>query len=235
MLRYRNILPALLLAGVALLVPAAAALSDSPIAERDLELATALAAETDPLRGRQAYATCATCHGPDGAGRADGTFPQLAGQHASVIMKQLVDIRTGHRDNPLMLPYAQRLMDAQEIADVSAYLSTLPVPPDPGRGPGADLERGGELYRRDCSRCHGERAEGDAASFFPALSGQHYGYLLRQIRDIGAGRRRNAHPEMATLTRRYDDVELKALVDYAARLGRNRTPPAAEGERDDAP
>jgi cytochrome c553 len=212
---------------LASLIPLAGLAAATPAALPDAapELVAAIELEADPLHGRQAYATCATCHGPDGAGRADGTFPQLAGQHAQVIMKQLVDIRSGSRDNPLMLPYARRLMDAQEIADVAGYLAALPAPAETGRGPGTDLERGAALYQRDCSRCHGDRGRGDGDAFVPALAGQHYGYLLRQVRDIAGGRRHNVRRDIAAIMRRYTDVELQALADYASRLpGRDAAP-----------
>jgi cytochrome c553 len=154
----------------------------------------------------------------DGAGRPDGTFPQLAGQHSSVIIKQLIDIREGRRANPLMLPYANRLSGSQEIADVALYVNLLPVSTRNGKGTGEDLPLGAELYRRDCAACHGVQGEGDAARFIPALASQHYGYMLRQIRDIGAGRRGNAHPDMVSLLGGYSDAEFMALVDYASRI-----------------
>jgi hypothetical protein len=57
-----------------------------------------------------------------GAGRPDGTFPQLAGQHTSVLIKQMADIRAGVRDNPTMYPFAATLTDPQELADVAAFI-----------------------------------------------------------------------------------------------------------------
>jgi cytochrome c553 len=184
----------------------------------EAELRSALALEVNIERGRKAYETCAVCHGPAGEGRPDGTFPRLAGQHHGVIMKQIVDIRARRRENPIMHPYVQRLMDPQEITDVSGFVSALPPPAEIGTGPGTDLDVGERLYARDCQSCHGARAEGDASRFIPSLAGQHYIYLLRQIRAIGAGRRGNAHPAMKALVARYRDAELKALVDYASRV-----------------
>ena len=46
----------------------------------------------------------ATC--PPVPAVADGTFPQLAGQHTTVLIKQMADIRAGERDNPTMYPFA---------------------------------------------------------------------------------------------------------------------------------
>ena len=183
-----------------------------------LEIAAALDRKVDLDRGRESYQSCAVCHGVDAAGRSDGTFPQLAGQHASVIIKQLADIRSGRRDNPIMQPFAQQLIDAQQIADVAGYLAARPRSRANGKGPGTDLATGERLYRRDCQRCHGPDGEGNAGRFIPALASQHYQYMLRQVRDIGAGRRGNSHPEMAVLVERLNDAELRALVDYAARL-----------------
>jgi len=187
--------------------------------DADAEIAAAMALQADVDRGREAYLVCAVCHGVDGAGLDDGTFPQLAGQHATVIVKQLADIRSGRRENPIMLPYALQLIDAQQLADVAGYIASLPRPARQGLGKGTDLAAGADLYRRNCAGCHGAEGEGEAARFIPLLAGQHYAYLLRQVRDIGAGRCGNAHPEMAVLVERLHDAELRALVDFAARLG----------------
>jgi cytochrome c553 len=138
----------------------------------------------DVERGEEAYEVCGACHLPSGAGRPDGTFPQLAGQHTTVLIKQIADIREGRRDNPIMYPFAKTLVDPQELADVAAYVETLPIPRDNGKGPGTNLEEGEQLYQRDCVKCHQAHGEGDAAQFYPVLAGQHYKYLLRQIRDI---------------------------------------------------
>jgi cytochrome c553 len=181
-------------------------------------LRLALEREGDIARGQDAYSSCAVCHLTDGGGRSDGTFPRLAGQHATVIIKQLIDIREGRRLNPLMLPYAKRLIDAQEVADVALYVSRMPRLANNGKGTGSQLGLGAELYARDCATCHGVHGDGDAGRFIPALAGQHYGYMLRQIRDIGAGRRGNAHPVMAALAAKYSDAELMALVDHASRI-----------------
>jgi len=181
-------------------------------------LRTALERAGDAGHGREAYTACAVCHLNGGGGSPDGTFPQLAGQHSSVIIKQLIDIREGRRANPLMLPFANRLSGAQEVADVALYVSLLPGAPNNGKGSGLDLPLGAELYSRDCALCHGAEGEGDASRFIPVLAGQHYGYMLRQIRDIGAGRRGNAHPYMVSLAAGYSDAELMALVDHASRI-----------------
>ena len=168
--------------------------------------------------GEEAYEICSGCHLPSGAGRPDGTFPQLAGQHPVVVIKQIADIRAGRRDNPIMYPFAVSLTDQQELADVAAYIQTLPIPTDNGKGPGTDLELGKELYDRDCVECHGSYGQGDAVKFYPVLAGQHYKYLLRQINEIAEKKRRNANPDMVKIVEDYTEEQRIAVVDYMSRL-----------------
>jgi cytochrome c553 len=117
-----------------------------------------------------------------------------------------------------MYPFAKTLTDAQELSDVSAYIQTLPIPSNNGKGPGTDLERGQSLYDANCVECHHDFGQGDAAKFYPVLAGQHYKYMLRQITDIRDGRRRNANPDMVKVVKKYSDAELSAVVDYMSRL-----------------
>ena len=213
---------ALLLAGAALAQPA-------PQAEgiegegyqwnkMEGEKVEALDKVGDPKRGEEAYEVCGACHLPNGAGRPDGTFPQLAGQHSTVLIKQIADIRAGRRDNPIMYPFAITLIDPQELADVAIYLQTLPIPPGSGQGPGTNLALGAQLYKRDCVQCHGDQGQGNKEKFYPVLAGQHYEYMLRQIHDIAALRRRNANPDMVKVVKDYKEDELQAVVDYMSRL-----------------
>jgi cytochrome c553 len=182
------------------------------------EKVEALKLTGDVENGEEAFEICSACHLPSGAGRPDGTFPQLAGQHTTVIIKQIADIREGLRDNPIMYPFAKTLIDPQELADVSAYIETLSIPTDNGKGPGTNLERGKELYDANCVECHGDYGEGDTEKFYPVLAGQHYKYMLRQITDIRDGRRRNANPDMVKVVKKYSDDDLSSVVDYMSRL-----------------
>ncbi len=47
---------------------------------------------------------CAICHGPEGMSGANA--PNLAGQHAIVIYKELNDFQSGARTNGVMTPFA---------------------------------------------------------------------------------------------------------------------------------
>jgi cytochrome c553 len=182
----------------------------------------ALHKKGDVKAGKEAYEVCGACHLPSGAGRPDGTFPQLAGQHTTVIIKQMADIRAGLRDNPTMYPFAQVLTDAQELADVSAYIEKLCIPVDHGKYEGADaamqIAKGKELYEKQCTECHGKNGEGNKEKFYPVIAGQHYKYLLRQMTEIRDGKRRNANPDMVKIIKPYTNDQLVAISAYQSSL-----------------
>ena len=182
----------------------------------------ALHLKGDVVNGEEAYEICGACHLPSGAGRPDGTFPQLAGQHTTVLIKQMADIRAGLRDNPTMYPFAVTLVDPQELADVSAYIESLGIPPEHGKYEGADaaiqVSQGKELYEKQCKECHGANGEGEKAKFYPVIAGQHYKYLLRQMTEIRDGHRRNANPDMVKVIKPYTDDQLVAISAYQASL-----------------
>jgi len=174
----------------------------------------------DLENGMDVYEVCAACHLTEGWGTEEGTFPQLAGQHRNVLIKQLADIRALNRDNPTMYPFAlpESIGDAQALADVTAYIETLPMNPGNGVGPGDKLERGKKLYEDNCVKCHGEHGRGNAEKFYPRIEGQHYKYMLRQFEWIRDGKRRNANPDMVKQIKGFSDDDMIAVIDYASRL-----------------
>lgn len=184
----------------------------------------ALNLKPDVKNGRDVYEVCSACHMPEGWGLDDGTFPQLAGQHYKVIIKQLADIRAKNRDNPTMYPFAlpSQIGGSQALADVAGYIQTLKMSPENGKGDGKDLELGKKLYADNCTQCHGATGQGDNDKFYPRIEAQHYKYLLRQFNEIKAGKRRNANPDMVKQIHAFTERDTQAVLDYVSRL----TPPA---------
>jgi cytochrome c553 len=182
----------------------------------------ALHKKGDIKNGKEAYEVCGACHLPSGAGRPDGTFPQLAGQHSTVLIKQMADIREGLRDNPTMYPFAKTLTDPQELADVSVYINSLCIPIDHGRYDGKDaamqIAQGKDLYMKECKECHGADGDGNKEKFYPVIAGQHYKYLLRQMTDIRDGKRRNANPDMVTIIKKYSNDQLVAISAFQSSM-----------------
>lgn len=167
-------------------------------------------------------AYCEACHQSTGAGNPDGSIPQIAGQHRTVLIKQLADIRSGLRYNPTMYPFARKLPDPQAIANIAAYIATLCIPLDAGKYPGPDAAKqiayGKVLYDRECAQCHQSKGEGLMEMFYPVIAGQHYPYLLRQMTEIRDGKRVDIPPEMFRVITKYDNSQLLAIAAYQASL-----------------
>jgi cytochrome c553 len=183
------------------------------------ELKAALAVQGDPARGQAAFGPCVGCHRKDASGRVSGAYPRLSGQHATVVLKQVIDIRAGRRSNPKMEPFiGDHQLTPYELADLAAFLQSLPISDGNGKGPGSGVARGRQLYERDCADCHGVRGEGQAARFTPMVAAQHYRYLLREVQFIRDGDRRNANPDMVKVIKPYAAADLEAVADYMAQL-----------------
>lgn len=196
----------------------ASSLTPKP-ANPEFELAITLTPDLD--KGKQLYRNCITCHGPEGWGTESGSYPQIAGQLDKVIIKQLADYRAGNRDNPIMRAFSSRraLGDAQDIADVAAYISQLPMTRYNGKGPvTTSLQKGKSIYGEQCLDCHGALAEGISADYSPLLQGQHFNYLIRQFDWIRIGKRRNADEKM---TKQIKDFTLKdeiSVLSYVSSI-----------------
>ena len=171
----------------------------------------------DAKHGAEVFEVCSACHLANGIGRPDGTLPVIAGQHTAVLIKQMVDILSGRRDNPTMFPFAQT-MTPQDMADSAAYMHTLKLSPKNGKGSGKNVKHGKELYEKDCKSCHGAGGEGDEAKFIPMLTGQHFKYMQRQLDEMRAGKRKNADKDMLKVIKAYGDADIELVTDYMARL-----------------
>lgn len=191
--------------------------------QQDPELARLLARKGDPDKGKISYEICRGCHKADAAGKPEAGYPQLAGQHPAVLIKQMVDVRAGRRDSPKMHPFIEHdVVASNELADIAAYLHGLPVPASNGKGDGRQPDLGRHLYDRDCASCHGAHGEGDGAKFYPRVAGQHYNYLYRETLESRDKGRRNSNPEMVMVLKHYVDSDVAAVSDYMSRL----VPPA---------
>ena len=186
----------------------------------EAEVEAALKLEANIENGKKTFQTCALCHSPEGWGNPIGRYPQIAGQHPKVIIKQLIDIRLKNRDNPTMYPFTTStyLKGAQGMADIAAYISKLPMVPNNSQGSGKDLEKGKKLYKDNCTKCHGDNGEGDNKEYYPRIQGQHYEYLLRQLEWIKSGKRRNADEKMTKQIKGFSADDLAAVADYTSRL-----------------
>jgi cytochrome c553 len=200
------------------------ALPASPQASRAVasaraELEAARRARPDPAHGADLFQQCTACHGRDGGGQVEGAVPRIAGQHARVLLKQLVDFRHGLRWDYRMEELADRhhLEGAQDLADVAAYVASMSPAGPHGVGTGEFVEEGARLYLSRCRSCHGDQAEGRDYDAVPRLAGQHYGYLMRQIEDTLDKRRPTLAPTHLPLIDDLEFEQVRGLVDFISR------------------
>lgn len=208
-------------------------------AENQLSLEKFNSLKGNAENGKDLYLTCALCHTPEGWGTKDGYYPQLSGQHSNVLIKQLIDIKLGNRDVPTMIPFSDAIFkqSPQQLADLIAYISKLPMSPINEKGNGTQLETGKKLYQQYCLSCHGTHAEGDNAKNYPLLQGQHYHYLLRQMQWIKNGQRKNGDAKMKLDISAFNDKQLQAVADYISRIkpDKNKVADSSEWKNEDFP
>jgi len=177
----------------------------------------------DAAAGQSKAAVCAACHGGDGRA-IQAAYPNLAGQHASYIAKQLTDYRDGNRVNVLMSGQAANLSD-QDIEDLAAYYSAMEkiqgVALEENLVEGMNIYRGGITSAgvAACSACHGPAGDGNSPAGWPMVSGQNAEYTADQLRYFRSGERANDPAAMMRgVAKRMTDAEITAVSNYIAGL-----------------
>jgi len=87
-----------------------------------LVLSAGAGAAGDAAAGKAKSGVCAACHGTDG-NSMNPIWPNIAGQHAPYMVKQLKDFKSGARKDPVMSAMAMPLSD-QDIENLSAYFAS---------------------------------------------------------------------------------------------------------------
>lgn len=128
--------------------------------------------------GKKLYAVgCASCHGTGGQGTTDG--PSLVGVGAAAVDFQVGTGRMPAQQPGAQVPKKKVIYTQAEIDQLAAYISSLgagpTVPTEAQYGPdGADIAKGGELFRTNCAQCHNFTGKGGALThgkFAPDLEG----------------------------------------------------------------
>lgn len=183
---------------------------------------SAMKLEADLVHGAELFTTCAACHGASGLGAQDGSVPAIAGQHVSVLVKQLVDFRHDRRWDERMQNFASQhnLNGPQDLLDVAAYAESLPrwPPLEGGNGAPSASNEGIVVYHRDCADCHGPLGLGELRRLRPRLAGQRFQYLLRQLEETADGMRPGMDAEHVKLIGALSAEERRAVADYLSRL-----------------
>lgn len=154
----------------------------------------------DHAAGQALYTTCSSCHGQDGAGIRAMNAPSIAGMSKAYLSRQLKHFKSSARGSEAgdalgaqMKTMAKTLTNDQAIADVSAYISAMPIAGQSEKISG-DLRKGNNLYHGSCGSCHGGKGEGNSLLNAPRLVHQDAAYLTRQFNNFRAGLR-GTHPD----------------------------------------
>ena len=146
----------------------------------------------DPAAGAPLYAVCSSCHGQAAEGNPVLNAPKLSGQSGWYLARQLRYFKDGVRGaveadqfGKLMTPMAATLVDDTAIANVVAYIGTLPDRPSAPTTT-ANLANGHKLYQT-CSVCHGSDGTGIRAMNAPRISGLDDWYLSTQLKNFKQG------------------------------------------------
>ncbi|AQS69976.1 c-type cytochrome [Streptomyces pactum] len=116
--------------------------------------------------GKKLYAVgCATCHGTGGQGTTDG--PSLVGVGAAAVDFQVGTGRMPAQQPGAQVPRKKVIYSQAEIDQLAAYVASLgagpAIPSEEKYGPeGADIAKGGELFRNNCAQCHNFTGKGGA-------------------------------------------------------------------------
>ncbi|MFI6683648.1 c-type cytochrome [Streptomyces sp. NPDC050485] len=127
--------------------------------------------------GKKLYSVgCASCHGTGGQGTTDG--PSLVGVGSAAVDFQVGTGRMPAQQPGAQVPKKKVIYSQSEIDQLAAYVASLgagPIAPtkEQYNPNGADIAKGGELFRTNCAQCHNVTGEGGALTngkFAPSLA-----------------------------------------------------------------
>jgi cytochrome c553 len=184
-----------------------------------------LAAAGDIESGKTLYGTCAACHGASGEGNEALNAPGLAGQSESYLARQLWDFKDGRRGKEpgdktgaQMLPMAATLVDGKAVADVAAFIASMPAT-QPVVTVEGDTVNGQKLFTSKCGACHGGQGWGNEALFTPRLTVIGDWYLVRQVSKFqedmrGVHEDSKYGKQMAMMAKNVSKEELKDIAAF---------------------
>ncbi len=160
-------------------------------------------------------AVCGACHGPDGNSSMVG-MPSLAGQPKVFLENNLIMIREGIRDIPVMKGQLDGMSDPQIIA-LAKFYSAQVLKPTPGKRDEALYERGQLLSKQAlCGTCHLPDYVGREQ--MPRLAGQREDYLLHSMRQFRNNQATGRDTIMAASLYGMNDDDLRAIAQYLSQL-----------------
>ena len=179
-------------------------------------LLAGVAQAQDVERGRKKAEACAACHGTNG-NSTQPQFPILAGQTARYLYLQLKDFQEGRRAEPQMAPLIKPL-SRQDMFDLAAFFAAQKPRTAANFKPDAAKAQRGKKKADEvlCTMCHLGGFLGQ--NEIPRVAGQHYDYIVKQLKDFKTAKRTNDAGNMTSVSKTLSERDIDDLAHYLAGL-----------------
>lgn len=169
----------------------------------------------DVEAGRNKAQVCIACHGPNGNSSNPQT-PILAGQTSRYLYLQMKDFKEGRRKHPSMEAMIARLT-REDMFDLAAFFAAQRLRAAEFKVDEARALRGkAKADEVLCTMCHLGGFMGQ--NEIPRVAGQHFDYVVKQLRDFKTYRRTNDAGNMASVSKTLTDQDIGDLGHYLAGL-----------------
>lgn len=178
--------------------------------------------------GKAKSELCHGCHGVNGISVDPATFPNLAGQYAGYIYKQVQDFQLGNRHDDTMSAMAATVTSLNDLKDISVYFAKQKTMK--GKKTGSKQAKAGKrLFEKGnpkagvygCINCHGKNGKGKSKSnsLFPIIGGQQKAYLIKQLKMFKAGKRKNDPAGMmGNIAKKLSAKDIENVSEYLSGL-----------------
>lgn len=169
----------------------------------------------DAVAGQKKAQVCAACHGVDG-NSPSGQFPVLAGQTSRYLYLQLKDFKEGRRQDQVMSPLVVNLTK-EDMLDLADYFSSQTPLASNFKADSEKVAEGKTIADAAlCTMCHLGGFTGQ--NEIPRVAGQHYEYIVKQLKDFRDKNRTNDAGNMSSVMRGLTDEDIDKLAQYITNL-----------------
>lgn len=165
--------------------------------------------------GKAKAQVCAACHGADGNSPTP-VVPSIAGQPKQFIVTALYMFREGRRASALMAPFAEKLSNT-DLNDLAAWYSAQKLAAPTKKAVSDNVALGKAITEKNnCVACHTATLVGQ--QHIPRLAGQHYDYLLDQLKQFKASTRGDFDGTMTSAAQALTPADIEVLAQYLSTL-----------------
>ena len=165
--------------------------------------------------GKAKAQVCAACHGADGNSPTP-VVPSIAGQPKQFIVTALYMFREGRRASALMAPFAEKLSNT-DLNDLAAWYSAQKLAAPTKKAVPDNVALGKAITEKNnCVACHTATLVGQ--QHIPRLAGQHYDYLLDQLKQFKASTRGDFDGTMTSAAQALTPADIEVLAQYLSTL-----------------